>query len=219
MDEESFLGALRKLNGISDRKAAKLFASLYKSELKAKKLEYELSQMNIEELENEIEQMKECIIETAKNNEDHQRRITSCNRLLGYMIVKPSFAEHFRMKRLIEKYKRKYETISRKVEENRKLLSQQPTKPHKIIPTNKVYQQLIDDYLKAENSLNDANQSYEDYEVEAESLAFSLADEISEYQKCAKNLSIQVEDFDPTKAIGGILGTEDQSDNDSYDES
>lgn len=218
MDEESFLGALRKLNGISDRKAAKLFATLYKSELKANKLEYELSQFNIQELENEIEQMKECIIETAKNNEDHQRRISSCNRLLGYVIVKPSFAEHFRMKRLIEKYKRKYEAINRKVEENRKILSKHPTIPHKTTTNTKKYQQLIENYLKAESDFNDVNQSFEDYEVEEESLAFSLADEISEYQNCAKKLKIQHKDFDPTKSIGGILGTEDQSDNDSYDE-
>lgn len=219
MDENSFYGALRKLNGISDRKAAKLFATLYKSELKANKLEYELSQANIQEIENEIEQMKECIIETAQNNEDHQRRISSCNKLLGYVIVKPSFAEHFRMKRLIEKYKRKYETINRKVEENRKLLSQQPPKLNKINTNAKIYQQLIDDYLKAESDLNDANQNFEDYEVESESFGFSLADEIGEYQNCAKKLKIPYDDFDPTKSIGGILGTEDQSDNDSYDES
>lgn len=219
MDENSFYGALKKLNGISDRKAAKLFATLYKSEVKAKKLEYELSQMNIQEIENEIEQMKECIIETAKNNEDHQRRILSCNRLLGYVLVKPSFAEHYRMRHLIEKYKRMFEAINRKVEENRKLLSQQPSKPQRMLQNNKIYQQLIDDYLKAESDLNDANQSFENYEVETESLGFSIVDEINEYQSCAKKLNIPIQDFDPTKALAGILGTEDQSDNDSYDES
>ena len=57
MDESSFYGALLKLNGIPDHKAAKLFATLYKSEVKVKKLEFELSQINIQDLENEIEQI------------------------------------------------------------------------------------------------------------------------------------------------------------------
>ncbi|OHT00754.1 hypothetical protein TRFO_32436 [Tritrichomonas foetus] len=218
MDEESFLGALRKLGGIADRRAARLFANLYESENKVKELEHELNEMNIEALENEINHMKECIRETAKNNEEHKRRIFSCAHLMGTVLVKPEFSDYFRTKQQIEKHKRKFERINRKVEESRKLLKEVPQKPQRITANSSYYQKIVDDYLNAEKELSIASDIFDSYEVDTESLAFSLSDEINEYQNCAKKLNINFQDFDPTEAIGGIYEANDQDDYDSYDE-
>lgn len=217
MDESSFYGALKKIGGISDHKNSSLLATLYKSEIKGRSLQQELSSANIEQMEQEIKQLEQYIRETAANNDEHQRRISSCAKLLGSLLVKPQFAEHFRLKQLIEKYKRTSKIFSQKVEENRNLLRNPQSKSSKVLDHNyKSFLNIINDYLNIESKFFLSKQEFEDYEVDSESLAFTLVDEINEYQNCAKKLNINFPDFDPTKAISGIFETDQLSD-DSYD--
>ena len=218
MDEESFLSALQKIGGIANKRAARLFSELYKSEQKVKLLEFQLSEENIHSIEDEIYNLKECIRETEQNNKIHQRRIVSCSHLLGLILVRPQVSEHYRMQRLIEKTKKKYELLNKTVEEYRIKLNEPQKKPklQQFTGDMTYYQKVVDDYLAAETDLYNINKLFESYEESIESLGFSLVEEINEYQNCAKSLNIDIDDFNPTKAIAGILEFNDDTDNESY---
>jgi hypothetical protein len=212
MDKRGFLEALRQLGGDNDQSISDLYHDLYHEEQNLAVLQQSVTEANLESLRRDIASFESAIQTIKQVNADHERRIYACSHLLGAYIIRKQFAQNYFFRYQRDKFRRLCELCDHKIDALRTKLAE---KPRKLRPTKSAkcvdYIHMVQAYLDAEMDLTDVRHASEVADIDSESKAFALVDEISEYYLAAKGLGLDPPEFNLQTALEGILGLDDDA--------
>lgn len=216
MKKARFEIALQSIGFPKCKEHALQFEILHSLQMQKKSYSHQIEKQQLEDLQAEIDELYQRVKGMKFEIQKNQEKVISCSHILGLIATKPEYADKSHSEYMAQKYKRIKEMLEQNSESLSKELSTKPNITHgNRSTTNPEYLSTIQNYILLENDYKLTQQDYFKTQIDGETHAFALIDEINDLRTIAQALGLPVPEFIPSEYIEAIYDTPSDADSNS----